>query len=186
MNWFLSSSFYSPSLLDEYSVYIPMNVKHSTPLQPTFLRMLASLKSLFYPQYPVMQHIHLWISPPPTKTCFSNRQNLDQHFGHNQRLFPWASARNKTLWKQSVWKQYLPSPCDSGATQTVEVLGWSQKRQQRIPALAQWRVTHQHHSIASRESGVGLEPATSGWGKGRRVREDVHMPTTLSCAHRSP
>lgn len=38
---------------------------------------------------------------------------------------------------------------------------------------------------ASSEGGVGLELTTSGRGKGQRVRDGAHLPTTVYCAHKS-
>lgn len=57
------------------------------------------------------------------------------------------------------------TPCDSRATEAVEVFGWSQKHQQRSPALAQLR-GDQQHSTTLQPGGGGTRTRNLSLGRG--------------------
>lgn len=130
---------------------------------------------LFYPQYPIMQHIHLWVAPPQKKI-----------------LFKQATLR-PTLWQQleAVLGVLLQRMEHSGSNLYPSLV---------TPELfRQWKSLDGARSISresqpwptsiipvSHKSEVGLELAASGWGKGKRVREGTHRPAAFYHAHESP
>ena len=119
MNRFFSSSFYLPFLLDQDSVYIPMNVKHGTPLQPTFLRMLASLKSFILS--PISNYAtYSFVDSPPPNMFFKQAklrptiwpQSEAVSLGFCKEQNPLKTIRMKTIHTLSLWLQSYP---DSGS-----------------------------------------------------------------------